>query len=391
MQPLEIYVHIPFCVRKCLYCDFLSFPVGEVCRCTSDGVQCDAYMEALLKEIRYTSRMVNIKQNYEVCSIFIGGGTPSLINEVYITKTLCELRSFYAIAEDAEITIETNPGTLTAEKLRAYRQAGINRLSIGLQSANDAELERLGRIHTYADFLHSYQLAREAGFTNISIDLMTALPGQTMQDLQATLREVIALKPEHISAYSLIIEEGTPYAQLYSEDDLPPEEEDRDMYEMTRQMLAEAGYHRYEISNYARSGYESRHNTGYWKRTPYLGMGLGASSLFEECRWKNEENPEAYINELSLGTPPKRYEEQQLTTRMQMEEFLFLGLRMTEGIRAAAFEALFGRTLEEVYGEQIRMLTEEGLLKGFTDDFSAGIRLTLRGLDLSNYVFAQFI
>ncbi len=429
VRPLEIYVHIPFCARKCLYCDFLSFPVGQPAEDFAEGCaevtgaapaesiesdmqsQCHAYMQALYQEIRYAAGLVDITQKkktslpknsyssqspdeeaaYEVQSVYIGGGTPSLINEGYITKILCELRSFYTISSDAEITIEANPGTLTAVKLQAYRQAGINRLSMGLQSANDEELRRLGRIHTYEDFLESYRLAREAGFTNISVDLMTALPGQSMGELCRTLEQVTALQPEHISAYSLIIEPGTPYEKRYSQADLPPEEEDRAMYEMTRQCLEEAGYHRYEISNYARAGYESRHNMGYWKRTPYLGLGLGASSLLRECRWKNEADLTAYIRELSEGKLPCHYEEQSLTERMQMEEYLFLGLRMTAGIQAAEFERLFHRRLEDVYGTQINTLVQEQLLERFDDDGVNGIRLTLRGLDLSNYVFVQFL
>lgn len=392
-KPLEIYVHIPFCTQKCLYCDFLSFPLS------AEQQQCDCYMNALLEEIKYTHQMVNIIEEYEITSVFIGGGTPSAIDEVYIRKILCELRSFYMIAPDAEITIEANPGTLTAEKLKAYWEAGINRLSIGLQSADDKELKRLGRIHTYEEFLENYMLARQTGFTNISIDLMTALPGQTMKDLERTLNQVISLRPEHISAYSLIIEENTPYASLYSEADLPSEELDREMYAATGRILEEDGYHRYEISNYARKGFECRHNSGYWRRVPYLGFGLGASSLFEETRWKNEANMKQYISQIMQKHQPARREKDQLTQKQQMEEFMFLGLRMTGGIRYCEFERAFGKEPETVYGQQISRLIKDELLektgenkgKSAGKDDPTGIKLTERGLDLSNYVFSFFI
>ncbi|MDO5572825.1 MAG: radical SAM family heme chaperone HemW [bacterium] len=392
-KPLEIYVHIPFCARKCLYCDFLSFPLAA----TQQLYQ--RYMSALLGEIRYAPRMVNITSEYEITSVFIGGGTPSIVDEVYINKILCELRSLYVVAADAEITLEANPGTLSANKLKAYREAGINRLSIGLQSADPEELKRLGRIHTYEEFLKNYTLARRTGFTNISVDLMTALPGQTMEDLEKTLDQVVSLQPEHISAYSLIIEENTPYALLYSEADLPSEELDREMYAATGRILAEAGYHRYEISNYARKGYESRHNSGYWRRVPYLGFGLGASSLFEETRWKNEAGMESYISQITQEHQPARYEKEQLTQKQQIEEFMFLGLRMTEGIRYCEFKRVFGKEPEAVYGQQIHRLIGDGLLERTGEnrdrttekDDTAGIRLTARGLDLSNYVFSFFI
>ena len=391
--PLEIYVHIPFCARKCLYCDFLSFPLS-----TAQQLY-HRYMSALLEEIRYAPQKVNITSNYEITSVFIGGGTPSIVDEVYINEILCELRSLYVIAEDAEMTLEANPGTLSESKLKAYREAGINRLSIGLQSADPEELKRLGRIHTYEEFLESYTLARRTGFTNISVDLMTALPGQTMKDLKKTLDQVVSLQPEHISAYSLIIEENTPYAALYSEADLPSEELDREMYAATGRILAEAGYHRYEISNYAKKGYESRHNSGYWRRVPYLGFGLGASSLFEETRWKNEAGMESYISQIMQEHQPARYEKEQLTQKQQMEEFMFLGLRMTEGIRYCEFERAFGKKPEAVYGPQISRLIGDGLLertgenrdRNIGQDDTAGIRLTARGLDLSNYAFSFFI
>ncbi len=390
-QPLGIYVHIPFCVRKCLYCDFLSFPAGEVCPEKREAPVLRAYVDALLQEIENIPNLVDITSNHEIQTIFIGGGTPSLLNEIYISDILCKLKAHFLISQSAEITIEANPGTLTMSKLHAYRSAGINRLSIGLQSTDNNELKQLGRIHTYEEFLESYHMAREAGFDNLNIDLMTALPGQNQDDLCRTLERVIELNPEHISAYSLILEEGTPFAKLYNEDNLPSEEEDREMYAMTGRMLSAAGYHRYEISNYARPGYESRHNMSYWKRIPYLGLGLGAASFFENTRWKNEEDLDVYIRKWQSGISPERYEEQVLTTQMQMEEYMFLGLRMTEGISMSAFAETFGRSLEAVYGKALDTLEREALIERTRIGQEEHIRLTQRGVDLSNYVFTFFL
>lgn len=390
-QPLGIYVHIPFCVRKCLYCDFLSFPAGEVCPEKREAPVLRAYVDALLQEIENIPNLVDITSNHEIQTIFIGGGTPSLLNEIYISDILCKLKAHFLISQSAEITIEANPGTLTMSKLHAYRSAGINRLSIGLQSTDNNELKQLGRIHTYEEFLESYHMAREAGFDNLNIDLMTALPGQNQDDLCRTLERVIELNPEHISAYSLILEEGTPFAKLYNEDNLPSEEEDREMYAMTGRMLSAAGYHRYEISNYARPGYESRHNMSYWKRIPYLGLGLGAASFFENTRWKNEEDLDVYIRKWQSGISPERYEEQVLTTQMQMEEYMFLGLRMTEGISMSAFAETFGRSLEAVYGKALDTLEREALIERTRIGQEEHILLTQRGVDLSNYVFTFFL
>lgn len=390
-QPLGIYVHIPFCVRKCLYCDFLSFPAGEVCPEKREAPVLRAYVDALLQEIENIPNLVDITSNHEIQTIFIGGGTPSLLNEIYISDILCKLKAHFLISQSAEITIEANPGTLTMSKLHAYRSAGINRLSIGLQSTDNNELKQLGRIHTYEEFLESYHMAREAGFDNLNIDLMTALPGQNQDDLCRTLERVIELNPEHISAYSLILEEGTPFAKLYNEDNLPSEEEDREMYAMTGRMLSAAGYHRYEISNYARPGYESRHNMSYWKRIPYLGLGLGAASFFENTRWKNEEDLDVYIRKWQSGISPERYEEQVLTTQMQMEEYMFLGLRMTEGISMSAFAETFGRSLEAVYGKALDTLEREALIERTRIGQEEHIRLTQRGVNLSNYVFTFFL
>ena len=263
--PLELYVHIPFCVKKCDYCDFLSGPAAPQRQ--------KAYIRALLSEIE----AVSLGCEREVVSVFIGGGTPSVLEPELITQVLDKLIQSFHITPDAEITIEANPGTLHTEKLKAYREHGVNRLSLGLQSPDEQELKALGRIHSYREFLESFHLAREAGFTNINVDLMSAIPGQSYEGWIQNLCTVAALGPEHISAYSLIVEEGTPFAQRTL--DLPDEDTEYRMYEDTANVLGEYGYCQYEISNYARPGYACRHNIGYWKRMDYLGLGLGLSLI----------------------------------------------------------------------------------------------------------------
>lgn len=375
---LELYIHIPFCVKKCLYCDFLSAPAGEEVR--------ERYVEALLTEIRGRGREY---AGRPVSSVFFGGGTPSLLTGTQMKRLLGTVSGSFLLAADAEITAEVNPGTVDLEKLTAYAQAGINRLSIGLQSADNGELAAIGRIHTWEQFLETYRQARQAGFVNVNVDLMSALPGQTAESYENTLRRVLALapQPEHISAYSLILEEGTP---LYDScqaglTDIPGEDTDRRMYQDTKRILEEAGYRRYEISNYAKEGFACRHNCGYWQRRDYLGLGLGAASLEGNVRFKNGEDLERYLREPLLC----REEEQRLTVGEQMEEYMFLGLRLTEGLEAAGFHAAFGCSLEERYGDVIKKNQKDGLLE-YRD---GGRRLTLteKGLDLANYVMAQFL
>ncbi len=381
-KELELYFHIPFCARKCNYCDFLSAPATE-------AVQ-EAYMEALFLECRERAEEY---RDYEVVSVFIGGGTPSLVKAEWMTQLMKLVRECFQIAAAAEITIEVNPGTVDEEKLMAYKAAGINRLSIGLQSANDEELRRLGRIHNYNTFLETYKQAREAGFTNINVDVMSALPGQTLASYQETLYRLLQLSPppEHISAYSLIVEEGTPFAQWEAEGrlDVPDEDCERLMYEETKRILGEAGFRRYEISNYAREGYECEHNCGYWKRRDYVGFGIGAASLVNNCRFHNDSNLNAYLE----APLEQRVEHQVLGVEEQMEEFMFLGLRMTEGVRILEFKQCFGRTLEEVYGAVIEANVREGLLC-YQRKRTTGqeyLALTEKGLDVSNYVMAQFL
>lgn len=418
---LELYIHIPFCVRKCAYCDFLSFPSGEEER--------ERYVERLTEEIEEAGA---VSEGYVATAIFFGGGTPSVLTPNQTERILNAVKKSFYVAEDAEITTEVNPGTADREKLEAWRQAGINRLSFGLQSTENRELQYLGRIHTMEDFLESYRAAREAGFENINIDLMSALPGQTVSSWEKTLRTVVSLQPEHISAYSLIIEEGTPFCQLFGEDgdaaeekkrrqslgipELPDEDAERRMYYDTERILGEAGYHRYEISNYAKPGYECRHNKGYWTGTEYLGLGLGASSYINIRREKGEaakisasgkesgdrrqlerrSNVRDFKMYLSLTRDDFRAgrqieERELLTNQAMMEEFMFLGLRLTEGISEMEFFRRFSCTLETVYGDVLEKLAGQELMERYEREGAAFWRLTKRGIDVSNCVLAEFL
>ena len=376
MRELSLYIHIPFCVKKCDYCDFLSAPA------TVD-VQ-GQYFHALFGEILERSKAY---REYLVRTVFIGGGTPSAVAPELIAELMQVLRKSFVISEDAEISMEMNPGTVQGkEAFLVYRNAGINRLSIGLQSANDVELKLLGRVHTFSQFEETWKQARAAGFDNLNVDIMSALPGQTVESYRRTLETVCALNPEHISAYSLIIEEGTPFYERYAGliEDEENEEKDRRMYLLTEQILRENGYERYEISNYARSKKECRHNLVYWTRGEYLGLGIGAASMINNERYKNTDSLCDYIN--AQGLAP--YEEvQELSRREQMEEFMFLGLRLTKGISEQEFKDCFGCALESVYGEVLRKNLKDGLLIRE----NGRVYLTAKGLDLSNYVFAQFL
>lgn len=388
-KELELYFHIPFCVRKCKYCDFLSFPLCGPDAHAMGGAVTDAYMEALMGEVR--GRALEGKA-YRVVSLFVGGGTPSLVKTSALAELMRLVRDCFCTAPDMEATIEVNPGTVDGEKLQCLHDAGFNRLSIGLQSAREEELELLGRIHTYQEFLHAYGDARAAGFGNINVDVMSGLPGQSLDSCVDTLRHVLVLAPppEHISAYSLIVEEGTPFARMRERGELPLPDEDleRRMYEETGRLLEDAGYRRYEISNYAKEGFACRHNCGYWQRRDYLGMGLGAASLMDNVRFRNGEGLGDYLED-PLG---QRCEVQRLTRAEQMEEFLFLGLRMTSGVSGRAFAGQFGSTLEEVYGDVIQRNIADGLLQRHQETGGTSrIALTKRGMDISNYVMAQFL
>ena len=401
-RELELYIHIPFCMKKCAYCDFLSGPAPRE--------TIDRYVTALVAEIRQYQKLA---ENYRVTTIFFGGGTPSILSGGQMKEIFDALRDVFEIQADAEITMEANPGTVTKENLQAYRACGINRISFGLQSVDDKELKLLGRVHTMRQFEESYDLARKAGFQNINVDLISAIPGQTVESWEHTLDTVIRMNPEHISAYSLIIEEGTPFYEIYGEnakeeqdsrcerclaDDgkqmdigknfpkLPDEEAERRMYELTAEKLEAAGYLQYEVSNYAKPGYACRHNKGYWQRVEYLGIGTGAASLIENERYQHISDTDLYIR--ANGRLDQIEEEKEtLDWNAQVEETMFLGLRMKEGVNKQKFRERYHREIQEVYGEVLEKLKEEGLLR----EEEERICLTKRGNDLSNYVLAQFL
>ena len=385
---MVIYIHIPFCIRKCFYCDFLSGP--------ADKDTIDNYVKALLNEIEYHGRKYGKQgENVSVSSIFFGGGTPSILEEVHIETIMKKLYDVFNIEETGEITIECNPGTASENKLRKYIELGINRLSIGLQSANDDELKNIGRIHTYKEFLDVYQMARKVGYENINIDLMSALPNQTLDSYRETLDKIIKLKPEHISAYSLILEEGTClYERIEKlegtgmDTGLPDEETERNMYYETKRILEENGYYRYEISNYAKKGYECRHNIAYWKRENYLGIGIGAASLVDGIRMRNISDINEYIEmEEEPSLCIETAETEVLTKEDKMAEFMFLGLRMIEGISVSEFEEEFCEDFNTIYGG----ITEKHIKDGLLVKNGENIRLTELGMDVSNMVMSSYI
>ncbi len=365
---IGLYIHIPFCVRKCAYCDFLSFP--------SCAEEMEAYTEALCREIR-------LLDGWPLRTVYIGGGTPSILPVSLLEKICRTVVQTGRLLPDAEWTIECNPATFDLKKAKVWRKLGINRVSMGIQSTDDRMLQRIGRIHTADQARTGFHTLREAGFQNITVDLMMGLPGQTLADWENSLQQVKDLQPEHLSCYSLILEEGTP---LYAEAengalDLPDEETERAMYHETNRILEEAGFRQYEISNWARPGYESRHNTSYWERIPYIGAGLGASSFIDEKRYRNPTSMPEYLN----GAAPCL--EETLSLQDQMQETMLLGLRMNRGVRAEVFATRFGRPMTQVFAEEIRTLTEEGLLAADAE----GVRLTERGRDLANQVFMRFV
>ena len=396
---MEIYIHIPFCVRKCAYCDFLSAPGDEEAK--------ERYVQALCREIDTAGAFAGSEGKKRVETIFFGGGTPSLLTLPQMSRIMEHILNVYDLADGAEITVEANPGTLSEEKLKGFKALGINRLSLGLQSADDRELTRLGRIHTYEDFKQTFRLARKSGFDNLNVDIMSALPGQTLSSYIKTLEKVTGFEPEHISAYSLIIEPGTAFEKLYEAGrlNLPSEEEERRMYELTGEWLGRKGYERYEISNYARPGMMCRHNVGYWVRKDYRGFGLGAASLLDPVRFSNPSDMHTYLalygddetiaRRLQKGFLAVRdtFEEWEILSILrQMEEFMFLGLRMCRGISEKRFLETFGVSVSDIYGTVIQEHIQEGRLKRRTDEgHNIWLALTPEGISVSNRVMADFL
>lgn len=401
MKNLELYIHIPFCFKKCDYCDFLSFSCDEKTQLE--------YADALIREIEFYGPQM---REYQVSTIFVGGGTPTWLDADKMVEILDAIYTYFNVSQYAEVSMECNPGTVTEDKLEKYRRAGVNRLSIGLQSADDEELKILGRIHTFEKFVKTYELARNVGFANINVDLMSGIPYQTAEKFLHTLQKVVRLRPNHISAYSLIIEKGTPFYDKYKFDvvmqeagkptkTLPNEDEVYRITKLTEQYLANAGYIQYEFSNFAQPGFECTHNIGYWTREDYLGLGLGAASLIDNVRYTNDTDLHRYIEnsntiqiirfeqpngEFECGTN-LHIEANAISRKAQMEEFMFLGLRMKEGVTREKFQNCFGIPVEGVYKDVLEHLKSEGLL-----EIHAGrIFLTEKGMDLSNYALAQFL
>lgn len=373
MKEISLYIHIPFCKQKCFYCDFPSYSGKE--RFKED------YVDALIEEIEKRAR------GYIIKTIFIGGGTPSYLEVNQIEKLLLAINKLN-LHKDIEFSMECNPGVLFKEKLIAMKNGGVNRISFGLQSTKDSLLKEVGRIHSYEEFLDNFKLARELGFKNINVDIMYGLPNQTVEDWKDTLETICSIKPEHISAYSLIIEEGTVFYNLYEKGllKLPTEEMEREMDKLTKGVLKDHGYHQYEISNYSLDGKECEHNKVYWQLKDYIGLGTAASSYIDGTRIKNIDNIEEYISKINSGI--EVYEEKYINSEEdEIEEFIFMGLRMNKGIRIKEFEERFNMSVESIYEKVL----EKNIKNGFLKKENGRIYLTSIGMDFSNNVMAEFI
>lgn len=374
-KEIGIYVHIPFCKQKCYYCDFISY-------CNKDEMIED-YVEAVKKEIQ----LQKIKS--QISTVYIGGGTPSYIDSKYIQEIVREIKN-KDVSQNAEITIEVNPGTVTLQKLQDYKDEGINRLSIGLQSSKDELLEQIGRIHNFEQFLETYDMARKVGFKNINIDLMLGLPNQSITDLKETLEKIINLGPEHISVYSLIIEDGTPIANKIEkgELELPDEDTERNMYWYVKNTLELNEYKHYEISNFAKKGYESKHNMNCWMQKEYIGIGIAAHSYRDITRYSNTENINEYIKNIKKG----KLESNRIIHEIQKEqdkkkEFMLLGLRLIDGVNISDFKNKFGDNPIYLFRNQLNKLVNENLIKVDNNN----IKLTNKGIDLANLVWEEFV
>ncbi len=369
----SLYIHIPFCISKCAYCDFTSF--------AGKDEHIPAYFDALHKEIIFYAPQFETRK---IDTIYIGGGTPSYVPHRYISEVLETANKHFHLSENCEISMESNPGTLTREKCVSYKQAGINRISLGVQAAQNSLLQLLGRAHTFEDVFRSVDLVRSAGFTNLNLDIMFGLPTQTMQDWQDTLNKILALSPEHISAYSLIVEEKTPFYSLYSKMD--EDESDRDMYYYLCDTLQINRYQQYEISNFAMSGKECRHNLYCWDMEEYLGIGSNAHSFIEATRFANDDMLEGYINAVVQKGTAVIFEEK-LDRRELIGDYMMLGLRKTEGINLIDFKDSFNEDLIDVFHNEIHKFIEKGLLALKTNNLS----LTKKGMDYANYVMRKFL
>jgi oxygen-independent coproporphyrinogen-3 oxidase len=369
--PIGLYVHVPFCVSKCAYCDFTSYAGREA--------DIPRYVDAVVREI---TRRGAETGHPPADTIFLGGGTPSLLDEFQVTRILDALFEAFPMEKGAEITCECNPGTLATPFAQALRTAGVNRLSMGAQARQSRLLRLIGRIHNWEQVVASVEVARQAGFDNINLDLMVGLPSQTVSDVRETLAAALALSPTHLACYGLIVEDGTPLCRDITAGKLalPDEESERDMYELARQTLAEHGFQQYEISNFARAGYACRHNVGCWTRVPYLGFGCAAHSFFEECRTMNPSTLDAYL----AGEEPKT---EQISKEEARFESMMLGLRMTRGVKNDDFTRMHGMSIREAFGEKLDKPINGGLLEWH----EGALRLTRLGMDLQNSVLVDLM
>lgn len=388
MKKIGLYVHIPFCKQKCKYCDFTSFAQKE------DMIE--EYMKWLCTEIKEVGEGIrlDIENKYiddvKVKTIYIGGGTPSYIDETYIKEIMQSIYEYYQVEKDAEVTIEINPGTVNETKLQAYKKAGINRLSIGVQEVNNELLNMLGRIHTYEEFKNTYELARRVGFNNINIDFMLGLPNQTIEDIVHILSEIQELKPEHVSVYSLILEEDTPIKKLVDKNRLimPKEEIERDMYWKIKNGLEEQGYIHYEISNFAKKGKESKHNMDCWNQKEYMGFGVGAHSYIDGARFSNIDDIKEYIENYKNNKQENNFElHEKQNQETKMKEYMMLGLRKIKGIDCNQFETKFSKDVFDIFGKEIEKLLKEELI----EVEEGSIRLSTKGIDLANLVWEEFV
>ena len=388
MKEIGLYIHIPFCKQKCKYCDFVSFSNKEKL--------IEEYIKCLCQELEEVGEGIKldienkVSDIIEVRTIYIGGGTPSFINEKHIEQIMQVIRDNYTIQPNAEITVEVNPGTADAEKLKKYKELGINRLSIGVQSTNNNLLNMLGRIHTYEEFESTYNLARKVDFNSINIDFIIGLPNQTIEDVEDILEKVKRLNPEHVSVYSLILEEGTPLSKMVANHELymPADELEREMYWRIKKGLENLGYTHYEISNFAKPGMEAKHNLDCWEQKEYMGFGIAAHSYVDDARFSNIENIEEYIKNYKENKQENNFilhEKQDLEEKMK--EYMILGLRKIEGVDCSKFENKFSKDIFEVFEKEIEKLVREELI-----EIKEGkIKLSNEGIDLANIVWEEFI
>lgn len=377
VKNIGLYIHIPFCERKCFYCDFLSFTNRE------DLVE--KYIDYLKKELNlYKERLID----YEINTIFIGGGTPSHIEAKYIEKLLTYIYKNFNTARLEEVSIEVNPKGLNKEKAKAYKRAGINRISLGLQTLNDNHLKSIGRLHRKEDFIVSYEILKDLGFNNINVDLIFGLPGQTVEDVIYDVENICQLDIKHLSYYSLILEEGTLMHKLYEKGrlDLPDEEEERQMYYTIVESLGKEGFIHYEISNFAKENYQCIHNKYYWEIKPYIGIGMGSHSNFDGKRYWNSRRFDEYFAKLDQGQYPIIGQEK-IDKKMEMAEYCIMGIRLIKGINRTLFKERFKVDLEDIYGQVIDKNINRGLIK-IDGEY---LRLTRLGLDLANQVEMDFL